>query len=147
MGAPRPPTHQEDLNYKHPPVWCGGERDVFIFTGLEHVMPLAAADLEFADDEIGPALSYDRLKRLTLEHLGGAAETHDIAVFNRLTGATMATHLTLVKPGEVVIGVSESHSHPRSCARPTRPALGLSTPPALPPSATRSPASVRHWSC
>ena len=33
-------------------------------------------------------------------------------MFNRLTGATMATHLTLVKPGDVVIGVSESHSHP-----------------------------------
>ena len=33
-------------------------------------------------------------------------------MFNRLTGATMATHLTLVKPGEVVIGVSETHSHP-----------------------------------
>src|SRR4029077_15382761 len=30
----------------------------------------------------------------------------------RLTGVTMATHLTLVKPGDVVIGVSESHSHP-----------------------------------
>ena len=33
-------------------------------------------------------------------------------MFNRLTGATMATHLTLVKPGDVVIGVSETHSHP-----------------------------------
>ncbi len=89
-----------------------GPRKIFIFTGLEHAMPLAAEELEFADDEIGPALSYDRLKALTLEHLGGAAETHDIAVFNRLTGATMATHLTLVKPGDVVIGVSETHSHP-----------------------------------
>src|SRR5262249_17797957 len=39
-------------------------------------------------------------------------ELHDIAVFNRLTGATMATHLTLVSPGAVVIGVSETHSHP-----------------------------------
>jgi hypothetical protein len=49
---------------------------------------------------------------LALEHLGGAPETHDVAVFNRLTGATMATHLTLVRPGDVVIGVSASHSHP-----------------------------------
>ena len=89
-----------------------GPRNVFIFTGLEHAMPLEAADLEFADDEIGPALSYDRLKTLTLEHLGGAPDRDDIAVFNRLTGATMATLLTLVKPGEVVIGVSETHSHP-----------------------------------
>ena len=89
-----------------------GPGAIYIFTGLEHGMPLAADELEFADDEIGPALSFPRLKALTLEHLGGSPETHDIAVFNRLTGATMATHLTLVKPGDVVIGVSESHSHP-----------------------------------
>lgn len=87
-------------------------RNIFIFTGLEHAMPLVADDLQFADDEIGPALSFERLKALTLDHLGGSAETDDIAVFNRLTGATMATHLTLVKPGDVVIGVSQSHSHP-----------------------------------
>ena len=89
-----------------------GPRNIFIFTGLEHAMPLLPEDLEFADDEIGPALSFERLKALTLDHLGGSAATDDIAVFNRLTGATMATHLTLVKPGDVVIGVSESHSHP-----------------------------------
>jgi L-seryl-tRNA(Ser) seleniumtransferase len=89
-----------------------GPRNIFLFTGLDHAMPLAADELEFADDEIGPALSYDRLRALTLEHLGGRPDEHDIAVFNRLTGATMATHLTLVKPGEVVIGVSETHSHP-----------------------------------
>ncbi|HEX2151435.1 MAG TPA: hypothetical protein VHG31_05480 [Stellaceae bacterium] len=89
-----------------------GPKNIFIFTGLEHAMPLAADDLEFADDEIGPALSFDRLKALSLDHLGGSPERDDVAVFNRLTGATMATHLTLVKPGDVVIGVSESHSHP-----------------------------------
>ena len=89
-----------------------GPKNIFIFTGLEHAMPLAPEELEFADDEIGPALSFDRLKALTLDHLGGSPERDDVAVFNRLTGATMATHLTLVKPGDVVIGVSESHSHP-----------------------------------
>jgi L-seryl-tRNA(Ser) seleniumtransferase len=89
-----------------------GPRNVFVFTGLDHKMPLAAEELEFADDEIGPALSFERLKALTLDHLGGTLDKHDIAVFNRLTGATMATHLTLVKPGDVVIGVSETHSHP-----------------------------------
>jgi L-seryl-tRNA(Ser) seleniumtransferase len=89
-----------------------GAGNVFVLTGLDHKMPLEAADLAFADDEIGPALSFDRLKALTLDHLGGTADKHDIAVFNRLTGATMATHLTLVKPGDTVIGVSETHSHP-----------------------------------
>jgi L-seryl-tRNA(Ser) seleniumtransferase len=89
-----------------------GPRNIHIFTGLEHSMPLAADELEFADDEIGPALSFPRLRALALDHLGGAPERDDVAVFNRLTGATMATHLALVKPGDVVIGVSESHSHP-----------------------------------
>jgi L-seryl-tRNA(Ser) seleniumtransferase len=89
-----------------------GPQSIHIFTGLEHSLPLTAEDLEFADDEIGPALYFERLKVLALEHLGGSQERHDIAVFNRLTGATMATHLTLIKPGDVVIGVSETHSHP-----------------------------------
>jgi L-seryl-tRNA(Ser) seleniumtransferase len=89
-----------------------GPEAIYIFTGLEHGMPLAAEELKFADDEIGPALSFERLNELTLDHLGGSPHEHDIAVFNRLTGATIATHMTLVKPGEAVIGVSETHSHP-----------------------------------
>lgn len=89
-----------------------GPRNIHIFTGLEHSMPLAADELEFADDEIGPALSFLRLRALAIEHLGGAPERDDVAVFNRLTGATMATHLALVKHGDVMIGVSKSYSHP-----------------------------------
>src|ERR1700731_2600430 len=89
-----------------------GPGSTHVFTGLEHSLPLAAEELEFADDEIAPALSFERLKELALDHLGGSPETDDVAVFNRLTGATMATHLTLVKPGDVVIGVSATHSHP-----------------------------------
>lgn len=89
-----------------------GPNSTFIFTGLEHSLPMKPEDIEFADDEIGAAIHFERLKELTLEHLGGSADHHDIAVFNRLTGATLATHLTLVKPGDVVVGVSASHSHP-----------------------------------
>ena len=89
-----------------------GLGSVYIFTGLDHALPLATEELQFADDEIAPALSFERLKELALDHLGGSPETDDVAVFNRLTGATMATHLTLVKPGDAVIGVSASHSHP-----------------------------------
>lgn len=89
-----------------------GLESIFIFTGLEHSLPMQPEDLRWADDELAPALYYDRMKALTLEHLGGNAAQHDIAVFNRLTGATLATHLTLVKPGDVIIGVSASHSHP-----------------------------------
>jgi len=89
-----------------------GPGGTYVFTGLEHSLPLAAEELEFADDEIAPALSFERLKELALDHLGGSPETDDVAVFNRLTAATMATHLTLVKSGDVVIGVSATHSHP-----------------------------------
>ena len=89
-----------------------GPDAVFIFTGLEHALPMTGVELPFADDEIAPALYFDRLKTLALEHLGGSADRHDVAVFNRMTGATLATHLTLVRPGDVVIGASASHSHP-----------------------------------
>jgi L-seryl-tRNA(Ser) seleniumtransferase len=87
-------------------------RGVYIFTGLEHSLPLAADELEIADDEIAPALCFERLRALALDHLGGSPETDDIALFNRLTGATIATHLALIKPGDVVIGASACHSHP-----------------------------------
>jgi L-seryl-tRNA(Ser) seleniumtransferase len=33
-------------------------------------------------------------------------------LFNRLTAATFATHLTLVKQGNVVVGITPSYSHP-----------------------------------
>jgi L-seryl-tRNA(Ser) seleniumtransferase len=89
-----------------------GPESVFVFTGLEHGLAMTAEEIQWADDELAPAVYMDRLKRLTLQHLGGSEEFHDVAVFNRLTGATLATHLTLVRPGDVVIGVSASHSHP-----------------------------------
>jgi L-seryl-tRNA(Ser) seleniumtransferase len=89
-----------------------GPESVFIFTGLEHGLAMTADEIRWADDEIAPALYADRLKVLALQHFGGAEALHDVAVFNRLTGATLATHLTLVKPGDVEIGVSASHSHP-----------------------------------
>jgi len=89
-----------------------GPESIFIFTGLDHSLPMTPEDLRWADDEIAPALYFDRMKALALDHLGGSADRHDIMVFNRLTGATLATHLTFVKPGDVVVGVSASHSHP-----------------------------------
>ena len=89
-----------------------GPESVFVFTGLEHGLAMTAEEIRWADDELAPAVYADRLKALTLQHLGGSEEFHDIAVFNRLTGATLATHLTLVQPGGVVIGASASYSHP-----------------------------------
>src|SRR2546426_35231 len=89
-----------------------GPESVFVFTGLEHGLAMTAEEVQWADDELAPAIYLDRLTALALQHLGGSEEFHDVAVFNRLTGATLATHLTLVRPGDVVAGVSASHSHP-----------------------------------
>jgi L-seryl-tRNA(Ser) seleniumtransferase len=82
------------------------------FSGLEHGLPLHGDELPMASDFLAPALYFDRFKQAALAHFGGSPERHDVALFNRLTGATYATHLTLVKPGDVVIGVSASYSHP-----------------------------------
>jgi hypothetical protein len=106
-------------------------------------LPLAAEELEFAYDEIAPALSFERLKEFALDHLGSSPETDDVAVFNRLTGATMATHLTLVKSGDVVIGVSATHTIPRSSGLPGMLAHGLSTLPGLVRFETQSRPSAR----
>jgi len=89
-----------------------GPESIFNFSGLERSLPVVASDLPSCDDELAPALHGDRLRALALEHLGGSADRHDVALFNRLTAATLATHLALVKPGDVVIGVSPSYSHP-----------------------------------
>jgi L-seryl-tRNA(Ser) seleniumtransferase len=89
-----------------------GPESIFIFTGLEHGLAMTPEEIQWADDELAPAIHLDRLKALSLRHLGGSEEFHDVAVFNRLTGATLATHLTLVRPGDAVVGVSASHSHP-----------------------------------
>ena len=88
-----------------------GPAGVFNFSGLEHGLPLTAEELPIANDFVAPALFFERFQAAAIAHLGGDPGRHDAALFNRLTGATLATHLTLVQPGDVVIGVSESHSH------------------------------------
>ncbi|OLB10758.1 MAG: hypothetical protein AUH18_07405 [Candidatus Rokubacteria bacterium 13_2_20CM_69_10] len=85
---------------------------VFNFSGLERSLNLDAKDLAWADDEMAPALYGDRFRALALEHLGGTADRHDAMLFNRMTAATFSVHLALVKPGDVVLGVSATYSHP-----------------------------------
>lgn len=89
-----------------------GPESVFNFSGLERGLPLAPEDLRIADDELAPALHLDRLRALALEHLGGAPDRHDVMLLNRMTAATLATHLVLVRPGDVVVGISAGYSHP-----------------------------------
>ena len=89
-----------------------GRDAVFNFTGLERGLQVEPGDLGLLDDELAPALYGERLDALALEHLGGTPARHDVMLFNRLTAATLATHLVLVKPGDTVVGVSAGYSNP-----------------------------------
>ena len=89
-----------------------GVENVFNFSGLEHGLPLEADEIPIATDFLAPALHFERFRTAALDHLGGDSARHDAALFNRITGATLSTHLALVQAGQTVIGVSSSYSHP-----------------------------------
>ena len=84
----------------------------FNFSGLERRFEAQTEDLALLDDELAPALMADRLEELALDHLGGQAPEHGIMVFNRQTAAILTATLALVEPGQTVIGVSDTGSHP-----------------------------------
>lgn len=85
---------------------------VFNLSGLERQMPAPDADSALFDDELAPALYGDRLFGLGIGHLGGDPARHDIMLLNRQTAAILAATLAMVRPGETVIGVSPTYSHP-----------------------------------
>ncbi len=89
-----------------------GLASIFNFSGLDRALAVQTEDLPFLDDELAPALYAPRFRTLALAHLGGVPDLHEIALFNRVTAATFATHLELVRPGSVVVGISASYSHP-----------------------------------
>lgn len=89
-----------------------GRDSLFNFSGLERARPVQPGDLPHMDDDIAPALYLDQFRELALRHLGGSPHLHEAALFNRVTAALFATHLALVKPGDTVIGVSPSYTHP-----------------------------------
>src|SRR5215510_9315940 len=62
-----------------------GLESIFNFSGLERGLPLEASEIALADDEVTPALAGERLRALSLEHLGGDPGRHDAMLFNRLT--------------------------------------------------------------
>ncbi len=85
---------------------------IFNFSGLERAYPAETDDIGQLDDETAPALYEEEFRKAALQHLGGSSLLHDVFLANRLTAATMATHLTLVRSGQTVVGVSPSYSHP-----------------------------------
>lgn len=86
--------------------------EVYNFSGLERGMPPLDAAPGMLDDEIAPALYGDRLTALALDHLGGDPDRHDVMVMNRQTAAILAATLVMVEPGDTIVGVSPTYSHP-----------------------------------
>jgi L-seryl-tRNA(Ser) seleniumtransferase len=87
------------------------KREIFDFTGLERRLVLPE-EVGVLDDELAPARYAERLTELALDHLGGDTETHDVFVANRTTAALVAAMQILVRPGDRVVGVSPSYTHP-----------------------------------
>jgi len=87
------------------------EGSLYDFTGLVRSM-LAGSDGEPLDDELAPAVHWDLLRSLALEHLGGDPDRDDVFVANRATAAIFAAIQVLAPRGGRVAGVSAGYSHP-----------------------------------
>lgn len=85
---------------------------IYNLSGLDRRFDAPADDLDMLDDEIAPALMGERLIELALDHFGGSPATDGIMVFNRQTAAVMTATRVLAKPGDTVIGISATGSHP-----------------------------------
>ena len=89
-----------------------GMDSVYLLSGLERNLQLDEVDLSIMDDEIASALFSEEVIERGLVHLGGNPEKHDIFVFNRMTAALLTAADVMIKPGDTVIGVAPSYSHP-----------------------------------
>ena len=89
-----------------------GMDSVYLLSGLERNLQLDEVDLSIMDDEIASALFSEEVIERGLAHLGGDPAKHDIFVFNRMTAALLTAADVMIKPGNTVIGVAPSYSHP-----------------------------------
>ena len=89
-----------------------GLEAVYNLSGLDRRLEATADDLALFDDDLAPALMIDRLDALALDHLGGDAKAHGIVAFNRQTAAVITATAVMAGPGDTVIGVSATGSHP-----------------------------------
>ena len=85
---------------------------LYDFTGLQRSLELGDVEPGMLHDDFAPALVGERLTELALEHLGGVEGRDDVFVANRLTAGIVAAMQVLVRPGDTVLGVSASYSHP-----------------------------------
>ena len=85
---------------------------VYNLSGLNRYYEAPPETYALMDDELAPALMGGRLEELALDHLGGNPATDAVMVFNRQTAAILTATMALVEPGQTVIGVSATGSHP-----------------------------------
>jgi L-seryl-tRNA(Ser) seleniumtransferase len=88
----------------------GGREAIFDLSGLERGM--RPSDRDVYNDEVSPAMYWQRLHEAALAHLGGDATRHDILVCNRQSAALLAALMVMVTPNTTVVGFSPSYSHP-----------------------------------
>lgn len=88
-----------------------GPDSIYIFTGLERWLMVEERDVKFLNDELAPALYFKKFRELAVAHGGGTPALHDAALLNRVTAAMLAAHMAFAKTGDVVVGMSPSHSH------------------------------------
>ena len=89
-----------------------GLGEIYNLSGLERSFDALPEEAELLDDELAPAFTGERLNALALDHLGGDPAVHGIMALNRQTAAMLTATLVLAQPGETVIGVSATGSHP-----------------------------------
>ena len=89
-----------------------GLSDIYNLSGLERRFDALPEEAELLDDELAPALKAEQLNKLALDHLGGDPAVHGIMALNRQTAAVLTATLVLARPGETMIGVSATGSHP-----------------------------------
>ena len=85
---------------------------VHLMSGLERRLDARAEDIEMMDDELAQAFHGQRLRDVGLAHLGGDPGRHDVIVTSRLTSALLVAADVMIRPGDVVLGVSPRYSHP-----------------------------------
>lgn len=89
-------------------------KEVFNFTGLERNITQVMTEelISQLDDCWAPALYGEKLKELGLKHLGGNPDDHDVCLVTRQTAAIVASMQVLLNPGDLVIGVAPTYTHP-----------------------------------
>lgn len=80
-----------------------GIDSIGIFTGNARSFPLSSADLELAEEWVGPGRFADRLRVVAIDHLGGHRDDA-VAVFNRTSGGIVAAMVAL-SAGRPVVSV------------------------------------------